>query len=111
MHNNEAIIDEASIREYVAGYDIFPNLQEIVQQALDQNPDIHPIALSPINIERTVDNLKTRGISTIGALDKILNDHQAEILLIMNRQEGAFIAARHVYTPIYILLENIPGQF
>ncbi len=110
MNNNDKIIDEGSIRDYVRDYTIFPNLREIVQRAQDENPDIRALALSPINVERTIEQLSERGIITIGALDKVLNDHTAEIIQLMNQYDSASIAARHVYTPVYILLENISTE-
>ena len=107
MNNNDSIIDEGSIGAYVRDFNVFPNMREIVQRAQDENPDIRALALSPINVERTIEQLKERGIITIGALDTVLNDHKAAILQLMDQYDSGSIAARHVYTPIYILLENI----
>ncbi|GEM_PF-6447323 len=110
MNNNNKIIDEGSIRDYVRDYTIFPNLRESVQRAQDENPEIRALALSPINVERTIEQLREREIITIGTLDNVLNVHKAEILQLMNQLDSASIAARHVYTPIYILLENISNE-
>ena len=107
MIDIDKIIDEGSISDYVRDYAIFPYLLEIIQRAQDENPDIRALALSPINVERTIEQLRERGINNISALDKVLNDHQTEILQLMGLYDSPSIAARHVYTPIYILLEKI----
>ncbi|MEO6722616.1 MAG: hypothetical protein ABIN67_19760 [Ferruginibacter sp.] len=105
MDINEILIDNESLITYVGEYTVVPNLRELVQQAQDANPEVQPLALRPINVERTVDQLAERGITTIGALDAKLNEHKDELINMFNTYESGAIAARHVFTPIYLLLE------
>ena len=105
MSSNTILIDNESLIAYIAGYTIIPNLPELVQQAQDAYPEVQPLGLRPINIERIIDDLVARGITTIGQLDEALNKHKDELTGIINKYDRGAIAARHVFTPIYLLLE------
>ena len=105
MDSNDTLLDNETIIAYVGEYTIIPNLREVVQEAQDAYPDVQPLGLRPINIERTIDELAALGITTIGQLDKRLNERKNEITSSFNNYDRGGIAARHVFTPIYLLLE------
>jgi hypothetical protein len=107
MNTQNISIDNDSIFAYIHTSNVIPNLEEIVKQAQDENPDIQPLGLRPINVERIIDDLNAHGITTIDVLDQKLHEHKEEILLAFNNYDRGAIAARHVFTPIYLLLEII----
>jgi hypothetical protein len=105
MEKGETLIDNESLINYVADYTVVPDLRDRVQLAQDEFPDVQPLGLRLINIERIIDDLAARSITTIEQLDRSLNDHKSELMTILNDYDREAIAARHVFTPIYILLD------
>lgn len=105
MDNNDKAIDTDSFNDYVREYDIIPGLREIVKKAQEDNPSVQALALSAINIKRNIDDLKARGITTIPQLDTKLEEQKERICQVFDQYDQRTIAAKHMYTPIYILLE------
>lgn len=105
MLNN--LINKDSITSYVNSSSLIPGIEQVVRQAQEENPEIEAIALRPINIERIIDELAANGISTIDELDKKLNEYKYGIVQAFNNYDSGAIAARHVFTPIYLLLEKL----
>jgi hypothetical protein len=107
MDTKEILIDNESIIEYVARYEVVPNLREMVQLAQDDFPEVQPLGLRPVNIERVIDELASKSVTTIQQLEKSLQEHREEIITAFNNYDREAIAARHVFTPIYLLLDMI----
>ena len=103
--NNSTLIDSQSIHEYIATSSVFPDIRTVVNQACELNPGIQSLGLRPINIERIIDELSSRGVTTIDQLDRLLLSFKSEILAILEQYDTGAIAARHLLTPIYLLLE------
>ncbi|MDO9373665.1 MAG: hypothetical protein V4725_15235 [Bacteroidota bacterium] len=104
-NENNTLINSESLHEYVLSNSIFPGIKSIVQQACEQHPTIQALGLRPINIERIIDSLQMKGVATIGQLDTMLYSFKTQIMAMIDQYDTGAIAARHVFTPIYMLLE------
>ena len=102
---NGTLIDSQSIHEYIRTGSVFPDIRTVVEQACEHNPGIQSLGLRPINIERIIDDLQVRGVTTIEQLDRLLLSFKSDILTMLEQYDTSAIAARHLLTPIYLLLE------
>ena len=104
-HANNTLINSESLHEYIRVSPVFPDIKSVVQQATDQHPEIQALGLRPINIERIIDSLQLKGVTTIGELDTMLSQFKLQIMVMIEQYDSGAIAAHHVLTPIYLLLE------
>lgn len=104
-NENNTLINSESLHDYMFTSSVFPDIKTVVQQACEQNPGVQSLGLRPINIERLINDLQVNGVLTIGQLDKMLSNFKSEILALIEQYDTGAIAARHLFTPIYMLLE------